>query len=164
MTTAIRKHLRDFIAILALVAIALGRPRYILTQQRLRFPLIEEKPFVAEGRVRRTRQARHARPGPDRARGRACAIGDIGKVELKDGRALVHMEIEQEYEDLVHRDATALLRPRTGLKDMFVAARPGHDVRAADRRGRHDPGRRNTRRTWTRTRSCRRSTATRATT
>jgi phospholipid/cholesterol/gamma-HCH transport system substrate-binding protein len=52
-------------------------------------------------------------------------IGDIGDVELKDGVALVKMEIDQEHKELVHRDATALLRPRTGLKDMFIELDPG---------------------------------------
>ncbi|MDQ1686880.1 MAG: phospholipid/cholesterol/gamma-HCH transport system substrate-binding protein, partial [Frankiaceae bacterium] len=28
---------------------------------------------------------------------------------------------------LIHRDATALLRPRTGLKDMYIQIFPGHD-------------------------------------
>src|ERR687893_743266 len=33
--------------------------------------------------------------------------------------------IEQEYKDLIRRDATALLRPKTALKDMFVEVDPG---------------------------------------
>ena len=48
------------------------------------------------------------------------------------------MELDHEYDDLVHRDATALLRPRTGLKDMFLELDPG--TRPSRRaRGRHDP-------------------------
>ena len=35
------------------------------------------------------------------------------------------MDIDQEYKDLVHTDATALLRPKTGLKDMFIDLEPG---------------------------------------
>ena len=35
------------------------------------------------------------------------------------------MDLDQEYDDLVREDATVLLRPRTGLKDMFLALDPG---------------------------------------
>jgi phospholipid/cholesterol/gamma-HCH transport system substrate-binding protein len=52
-------------------------------------------------------------------------IGDIGAIRLKDGRALVEMQIDPEYRGMIHTDATALLRPRTGLKDMFLDLRPG---------------------------------------
>ena len=54
-------------------------------------------------------------------------IGDIGAVELKDGRAIVRMDIDRKYKDMVHTDATALLRPKTGLKDMFIQLEPGTD-------------------------------------
>ena len=57
-------------------------------------------------------------------------IGDIADVELKDGRAIVTMDIDPQYKDLVHTDATALLRPKTGLKDMFVELDPGSNARA----------------------------------
>jgi phospholipid/cholesterol/gamma-HCH transport system substrate-binding protein len=52
-------------------------------------------------------------------------VGDIGEVKLREGRALVRLDLDKQYSDLVHRDASALLRPRTSLKDMFVALDPG---------------------------------------
>ena len=52
-------------------------------------------------------------------------VGDIGKVELEDGRAVVEMQIRPEYKGLVRKDATVLLRPKTGLKDMFLEVDPG---------------------------------------
>ncbi len=52
-------------------------------------------------------------------------VGDVGKVELHEGRARVRLDLDREHEDLVRRDATVLLRPRTGLKDMFLALDPG---------------------------------------
>lgn len=123
MTSAIRKHARDFIAILGLVAIALGTAGYILSHERLRFPLIQDKPFELKAEFA-TGQA--VVPGQGQTvRIAGMRIGDIGKVDLKDGRAIVHMEIDREFEDVVHRDATALLRPRTGLKDMFIELDPG---------------------------------------
>ena len=125
MRHAIRKHLRDFIAILGLVAIGLGTAAYILTEQRLRFPVVEEKPFIAEGRVLR----RAGASCPARARPCACPACGSATSARSSSRTAARsctMEIDKEFEDLVHSDATALLRPRTGLKDMFIAARPGH--------------------------------------
>ena len=53
-------------------------------------------------------------------------VGDIGKVELEDGVAVVELELEPEYKGLIREDATALLRTRTGLKDMFIEIDPGN--------------------------------------
>src|SRR5213078_2411662 len=36
-------------------------------------------------------------------------------------------EIDTKYSHLIHQDATALLRPKTGLKDMFIEVDPGSD-------------------------------------
>ena len=52
-------------------------------------------------------------------------VGQIGKVELKDGKAVVNLEIEPKYKHLIKRDATALLRSKTGVKDMFIEVDPG---------------------------------------
>jgi phospholipid/cholesterol/gamma-HCH transport system substrate-binding protein len=52
-------------------------------------------------------------------------VGDIGSVSLKNGMAVVKMEIDQKYKHLIRQNATALLRPRTGLKDMFIELDPG---------------------------------------
>ena len=54
-------------------------------------------------------------------------IGDIADVSLRNGRAVVGLDIKRKYETLIRRDATALLRPRTGLKDMYVQVFPGKD-------------------------------------
>ena len=52
-------------------------------------------------------------------------IGDIGDVELHDGKAVVEMVIDPEYKGMIRTDAHALLRPKTGLKDMFIELEPG---------------------------------------
>ncbi len=52
-------------------------------------------------------------------------VGDIRSTEVVDGRAVITMELDQEFDDLVREDATAFLRPKTGLKDMFVELNPG---------------------------------------
>ena len=122
---AIRKHFKDFIAVLGLILVAGGVSAYILSNQRMRFPLIEEKPYVLKAEFQ-TAQAVIAGQGQT-VRVAGVRIGDIGAVELKDGRAIVRMDIDHKYKGMVHTDATALLRPKTGLKDMFIQLDPGSD-------------------------------------
>jgi phospholipid/cholesterol/gamma-HCH transport system substrate-binding protein len=120
---AIGKHLGDFLAILALFVIGVGVGAYILAQQRLRFPFVEEKPFVLKAEFS---DAQAVQPGQGQTvRVAGVEIGKIGQVELEDGRAIVEMELEKKYDDLIREDATALLRPKTGLKDMFIEVDPG---------------------------------------
>ena len=51
-------------------------------------------------------------------------VGLVGGVELEHGRAVVTMDIDKQYAP-IYRDATVLLRPRTPLKDMYLALDPG---------------------------------------
>ena len=123
MRRAIGKHLRDFVALAAMAAVALSAAAYILSNQRLRFPIVEEKPFILKAAFS---DAQGVMPGQGQTvRIAGMQIGDIGKVDLEHGQAIVTMEIEQKYKNRIRKDATALLRPRTGLKDMFVALEPG---------------------------------------
>ncbi|MGH2897853.1 MAG: MlaD family protein, partial [Solirubrobacteraceae bacterium] len=125
MSRVIRKNLGPFSAIVALVAVAAVVGGYILDQQRFRFPLVEDKPMRINVELD-TAQA--VTPGQGQSvQVAGVKIGDIGDVRLRDGRALVGLDIKQEYENLIRRDATALLRPRTGLKDMYVQVFPGKD-------------------------------------
>ena len=121
--TAIRKHLKDFVAVVGLILIAVGVSAYILSNERLRFPLIEDKPYVLQAEFQ-TAQAVIAGQGQT-VRVSGVRIGDIGAVELKDGRAVVRIDIDRKYQGMIHTDATALLRPKTGLKDMFIQLDPG---------------------------------------
>jgi phospholipid/cholesterol/gamma-HCH transport system substrate-binding protein len=52
-------------------------------------------------------------------------IGKVASVDLEDGHAVVGMEIEPKYMDLIHPNATLLLRPKTNLNDMIVEISPG---------------------------------------
>jgi phospholipid/cholesterol/gamma-HCH transport system substrate-binding protein len=63
-------------------------------------------------------------------------IGDIGSVKLKDGRAIVGLDIDSEYDTgFLREDATALLRSKTGLKDMFIEVNPGTSSAPAVKNG-----------------------------
>jgi phospholipid/cholesterol/gamma-HCH transport system substrate-binding protein len=121
--TAIRKHLRDFVAIVVLAVVSIGVGGFVLAHQRLRFPFIQAKTFKLKAEMQ-TAQAVVAGQGQT-VRVAGVRIGDIGGVSLKDGRAIVSMDIDPEYKHLIHTDATALLRPKTGLKDMFLEVNPG---------------------------------------
>ena len=52
-------------------------------------------------------------------------IGKVTSVDLEDGHAVVGMDIEPQYMELIHPDASFLLRPKTGLNDMIVEIEPG---------------------------------------
>jgi phospholipid/cholesterol/gamma-HCH transport system substrate-binding protein len=120
---AISKHVKDFAAIVGLAVISLGVAGYILTHQRLRFPIIQSAPYKLKAEFS-TAQA--VTPGQGQTvRVSGVRIGDISKVDLSEGRAIVTMDVDPQYKGLVHTDATALLRPKTGLKDMFVELNPG---------------------------------------
>jgi len=121
---AIRKHAKEFLAVIGLIAVAVGVSLYLLNEQRMRFPW-EAAPLRVNAEFS-TAQAVTAGQGQT-VRVSGVRIGDIGAVKLKDGKAVVEMVIDPEYKGLVRQDAHALLRPRTGLKDMFIDLEPGTD-------------------------------------
>jgi phospholipid/cholesterol/gamma-HCH transport system substrate-binding protein len=125
--TAIRKHMRDFVAILLLVLVAGFTAFYVLVNQRTKLPewvpYAGKDVFTLKGEFS-TAQA--ITPGQGQTVNIAgVMVGEIASVELVDGRAVVTMELERKYEDRVYPDATMLLRPKTGLKDMVVELDPG---------------------------------------
>jgi phospholipid/cholesterol/gamma-HCH transport system substrate-binding protein len=125
MRTAIRKHRGDFIALALLFAVGLAAAGYMLSHQRLRFPLIQSAPMELKADLS---SAQAVIPGQGQTvRVAGVKVGDIGPVELKDGHAVVTLEIDKKYSRLIHQDASALLRPKTGLKDMFIEIEPGSD-------------------------------------
>ena len=126
MTRAIRKHLRDFVAILFLVIVAAGTAGYILSNQRFYLPAwvpVVGTDFYTVNAEFETGQA--VAPGQGQTVNIAgVKVGDIGKVELEDGIAVIELKIQDRYKP-IYRDAKMLLRPKTGLKDMFVELDPG---------------------------------------
>lgn len=122
MATAIRKHLRDFVAIALLLVVGLGISYYIVQEQRLRIPVLEERPFELKAEFE-TAQA--VVPGQGQTlRVAGVKVGDVDEVELVDGKAVVTFGVDRDYLP-VYQDATVLLRPKTGLKDMFFDMDPG---------------------------------------
>jgi phospholipid/cholesterol/gamma-HCH transport system substrate-binding protein len=120
---AIKKHLVDFLAIAGLAVVGIAIAVYILSQQDLRFPLVEKTPKRIEIALS---NAQAVQPGQGQTvRVAGVEVGRISDVKVEDGVAVVRLDIEQEYENLIREDATALLRPKTALKDMFIEVDPG---------------------------------------
>ncbi len=120
MKRAILVHRRDFVAILALVLLALAVVAYILGHQ----------PSFTLGKSYYTVHAEFSTAAAVTAgQGQSVDIagvqvGQVGGVSLQNGRANVTMNIYKKYQP-IYRDATVLLRPRTPLKDMYLSLDPG---------------------------------------
>jgi phospholipid/cholesterol/gamma-HCH transport system substrate-binding protein len=125
----IKKQMRVFVALLFLLVGSLGIAGYILSNQRFYLPgwvpLVGTSFYEVEAELP-TGQA--VVPGQGQTVNVAgVKVGEVGRVTLEDGRAVVRMRIQDEYRP-IHRDATVLLRPKTGLKDMFLALDPGTEA------------------------------------
>jgi phospholipid/cholesterol/gamma-HCH transport system substrate-binding protein len=127
MRRALREHLRDVIAIVALTVAGLATALIILANQNTAFPswfpILGEERFELKAEFS---SGQSITPGQGQAVDIAgIQVGDVTGVELEDGRALVTMEVDQDYAPLIHDDANLLLRPKTGLNDMVVEVQPG---------------------------------------
>jgi phospholipid/cholesterol/gamma-HCH transport system substrate-binding protein len=125
--TAIRKHSKDFAAVIGLILLSLLVASFVLGKQRLHLPpwvpLIGQK-FYEVNAVMQTAQA--VTPGQGQTVNIAgVQVGEIKSVTLKNGQAVVGLDIQPKYAP-VYRDASILLRPKTGLKDMVAELTPGH--------------------------------------
>ncbi|HEY6691848.1 MAG TPA: MlaD family protein [Solirubrobacteraceae bacterium] len=124
--TAIRKHLPDFLAIIFLLVVALVVAVVILSHQRVALPPgvpLLGKDFVEVEAELSTAQA--VTPGQGQTVNIAgVEVGQISSVKLENGRAVIGLKIERKY-DRIYRNATILLRPKTGLKDMVAELNPG---------------------------------------
>jgi phospholipid/cholesterol/gamma-HCH transport system substrate-binding protein len=124
MKRAIKTHLSDFIAILALLVLSIGVAGYVLSKERLRFPLIQSSPFAINAAFS-TAQAFTPGQGQTVVIS-GVEIGQVGQVTLSHGIAIVQLNVQEKYKNLIHTNATAIARPRTGLQDMFVELTPGN--------------------------------------
>ena len=127
MMRQIKKQAPVFVAILFLFVIALGIGGYILSNQRFYLPgwvpVLGSEFYTVEAELQ-TGQA--IVPGQGQTVNIAgVKIGEVGTVQLEDGKAVVELKIKDEYKP-IYRDATVLLRPKTGLKDMYIALDPGN--------------------------------------
>jgi phospholipid/cholesterol/gamma-HCH transport system substrate-binding protein len=122
-----RGRSKDTIAIAVLAAAGIVMTLWIFTQQKASLPAWI--PAVGEEFSHVTGEftsAQAVTPGQGQAVVIAgIQIGKVTSVELEDGHAVVGMDIEPQYMELIHPDATLLLRPKTNLNDMTVEVDPG---------------------------------------
>jgi len=117
---ALAAHRVDFLAILALVVIAVAVAAYVLYHQPA---------FTFNQSYYTVRAAFSSSAAVTPGQGQAVTIagvqvGQVGGVTLQGGQAVVTMNIYKRYAP-IYRNATVLLRPRTPLKDMYLALDPG---------------------------------------
>ena len=126
MRRAIKKHMRDFVALMIIVLMAIGVSGYILSNQRLHLP--KWVPGVGTDFYNVNAEFSTAQavvPGQGQTVDIAgVPVGEIGDVRLRNGVAVVQLKIRRKYAP-IYRDAHMLLRPKTGLKDMIVEMDPG---------------------------------------
>jgi phospholipid/cholesterol/gamma-HCH transport system substrate-binding protein len=122
-----RGHRKDTIAIVVLAIAGIVMMLGIFTQQKASLP--SWLPLVGEEFDQITAEfetAQAVTPGQGQSVDVAgIQIGKVTSVDLEDGHAVVGMDIVPEYMQLIHPNATFLLRPKTGLNDMIVEIEPG---------------------------------------
>ncbi len=127
LTRQSRGRSKDTIAIAVLAALGIVMTLWIFTQQKASLP--SWLPLVGEEFVHVTGDfttAQAVTPGQGQAVDVAgIQIGKVTSVDLEDGHAVVGMDIEPKYLELIHPDASLLLRPKTNLNDMVVEVDPG---------------------------------------
>lgn len=126
MKRAIREYSPFFAAIIGLALIATVVGGFILAHQRFYLPSwvpIGGSDFVDYKATLPTAQS--ITPGQGQTVNIAgVPVGELSKVDLVDGRAVVTMKIRKKYTP-IYNDATILVRPKTGLNDIVLELTPG---------------------------------------
>jgi phospholipid/cholesterol/gamma-HCH transport system substrate-binding protein len=124
-----RGRSKDTIAIFVLAAVGIVMTLWIFTQQKASLPAWV--PVVGEEFDHITGEfttAQAVTPGQGQAVDIAgIQVGKVTSVDLEDGHAVVGMDIEPKYMELITPDSNLLLRPKTNLNDMVVEIDPGSD-------------------------------------
>jgi len=127
LSRQVRGRRKDTIAIVVLAIAGIVMMLGIFTQQKASLPAW--LPVVGEEFDHITAEfstAQAVTPGQGQAVDIAgIQIGKVASVDLENGHAVVGMDIEPKYMELIHPDASFLLRPKTNLNDMIVEIEPG---------------------------------------
>ncbi len=112
---------REFAAVVGLFVIACVVGGYILVNQRLPLPWEDTYRLKAQ-----FASAQAVTPGQgQQVAVSGVPVGELARVTLDEGVAVVEMEIDRDKLAAVHADARAVLRPKTPLQDMQVQLDPG---------------------------------------
>ena len=116
-----RGRLLPLAAIAGMALVALAVAGYILANQRVRFPWQERYEVTIE-----LASAQALTPGQGQSVNVAgVAVGLIEEVTLDDGIARVRASIDPDKLPRVFANASAVVRPKTGLQDMVIVLDPG---------------------------------------
>jgi phospholipid/cholesterol/gamma-HCH transport system substrate-binding protein len=127
----LRRYIAPLAAIIVIGLMALAVGLYVLAHQRVRFPWQERYTVNIE-----LPSAQAITPGQGQTVNVAgVAVGSIQSVRLQDGVAVVRAEIDPHKLPRIYANATATVRPKTGLQDMVIALDPGHGPGGALRSG-----------------------------
>src|SRR2546428_515418 len=122
----IERYRTAFIAVVVMIVIAAAVGGYILAHENLKLPSWVPalgRSFYTLKAEFQTAQA--LTPGQGQAVTIAGAkVGEVASVNLQNGVATVAMKVTPKYARF-YRDATLLMRPKTGLQDMTVEVNPG---------------------------------------
>ncbi|HEU5063870.1 MAG TPA: MlaD family protein [Solirubrobacterales bacterium] len=127
LSRQVRGRRKDTIAIFVLAIAGIAMTLGIFTQQKASLPAwlpVVGEEFEQITAEFSTAQAVTAGQGQS-VNIAGIEIGKVSSVELEDGHAVVGMDIEPEYMELIHPNAEFLLRPKTNLNDMTVEIDPG---------------------------------------
>ena len=117
----VRRQIQYLWIVFAFMALAGATAVYIARQERLRYPwehVMRVSADFSSGQAVTPGQGQQVTIA-------GVKIGEIGKVELKDGRARIRMDIDPDKAGPIYRNAKLLLRPKTGLNDMSIQVDPG---------------------------------------
>lgn len=124
---AMKRYGVHLAAVIVMIVISLGVAGYLLSHQRFYLPAWV--PVVGTDFYNVNAQFSNAQavtPGQGQTVDIAgVPVGEIGKVELKNGAALVQLKIRAAHAP-IYKDAQLLLRPKTPLADMYIEMKPGH--------------------------------------
>jgi phospholipid/cholesterol/gamma-HCH transport system substrate-binding protein len=123
---AFRSNIKAAVALFGLIVLGVAVGSYILSNQRLNppgwVPLAGQDDFHVKAEVE---SVQGVLPGQGQAVNiSGVKVGDVGGVELVEGRAVITLRIQERFAR-VYPDASILLRPKTGVKDMVVELDPG---------------------------------------
>ena len=123
---AFRSNIKAAVALLGIIVLGTAIAGYIVSHQRISapafVPILGKETFEIKVELE---NAQGVLPGQGQAVNvSGVKVGDIKSVELVDGRAVATLRIEERYAR-VYPNASALLRPKTGLKDMVMELDPG---------------------------------------
>jgi phospholipid/cholesterol/gamma-HCH transport system substrate-binding protein len=121
-----RATLYNGLWVLAMMTIALVVGAYITSHQRIHIPAwvpaIGQHRFVLNAQFSNTAGVMPGQGQMVTVSG--VPVGEVRQVSLKNGKAVLRLDIKERFAH-IHRDATILLRPKTGLKDMVAELDPG---------------------------------------